>query len=306
MKRTGGIILALALVSATAGDRKQDTWTGVERLVAVGDVHGDYGQFVKVLQAAQVIDEAGRWIGGKTHLVQTGDVLDRGAESRKAMDLLMQLETEAAKAGGAVHALIGNHEALVLLGQWHYVTPGEFEAFGGEEEFRRAMSADGRYGKWIRGHNAVVKINECLFVHGGLTADLAANHSLAEINAAVRADLAKNSGSGLAMDPGGPLWDRSLAEGDEDRVAREADAVLKKYGARHIVIGHTVSQSGVAPRAGGRVVQIDVGLSAYYGGPAACLVIEKGVLSELRAGEGPRRLLPDAPAIRPAASRPAA
>ena len=91
-------------------------WTGVERTVAVGDVHGDYDQLAAVLKSAGLIDEQGNWSGGKTHLVQNGDVLDRGPDSRKAMDLLMRLEKQAAEAGGYVHALIGNHEAMNVYG----------------------------------------------------------------------------------------------------------------------------------------------------------------------------------------------
>src|SRR5262245_10688082 len=94
----------------------QSEFSGVERVVAVGDVHGDYAGFVWVLRAAGIIDAKERWIGGKAHLVQTGDVVDRGGDSRKAMDLLMSLEKQAAKAGGRVHALIGNHEAMNLYG----------------------------------------------------------------------------------------------------------------------------------------------------------------------------------------------
>ncbi|KPJ71190.1 MAG: hypothetical protein AMS14_09375 [Planctomycetes bacterium DG_20] len=263
--------------AARMADRDRDTWTGVERVVAVGDVHGDYEQFLKVLRAAEVVDQKGNWIAGKTHLVQVGDVLDRGPDSRKVMDLLMSIEQQAAKAGGAVHALIGNHEAMVVLGDWRYVSPGELEAFGGAEAYRRAMSKDGTYGRWIRSHNAVVKINDVVFVHAGITPALA-GMSLAEINRAVREQLEKGQQDGIAMDAGGPLWDRSLALGDEKRVAEMLEEVLPKYGARRMVIGHTVSTDGVVTAAGGRLIRIDVGMSNVYGGPAACLVVEKGVL----------------------------
>src|SRR6187431_899212 len=53
-----------------------------ERVVAIGDVHGAYSQFVSILRAAGLIDSRERWIGGKALLIQTGDVLDRGADSR--------------------------------------------------------------------------------------------------------------------------------------------------------------------------------------------------------------------------------
>ena len=111
-------ILALLLFLLPAGPvrAQEDAWTGVERVVAVGDIHGDYDQLVAVLRSASLIDEQGKWSGGKTHLVQTGDIPDRGPDTRKALDLLMRLEGEAAQAGGAVHALIGNHEAMNVYG----------------------------------------------------------------------------------------------------------------------------------------------------------------------------------------------
>src|SRR5262245_19810729 len=81
-----------------------------ERVVAVGDVHGAFDPFVSILRAANLIDARNRWSGGKAVLVQTGDVVDRGADSRKALDLLRKLEGEARRAGGAVYPLLGNHE----------------------------------------------------------------------------------------------------------------------------------------------------------------------------------------------------
>ena len=103
--------------------------TTSERVVAIGDVHGAYDQFVGMLRAAGLIDGRQRWTGGRARLVQTGDVLDRGADSKKVVDLLIKLEREAAAAGGRVHALVGNHEFMRLVGDWRYVSPGEFKAF---------------------------------------------------------------------------------------------------------------------------------------------------------------------------------
>ena len=135
------ICILILRVMVSAAPAAQAEWTGVERVVAVGDVHGDYANFVSVLRSARLIDDKGRWIGGKAHLVQTGDLLDRGADSRKVMDLLMLLEKQAAKAGGQVHALIGNHEAMNLYGDLRYTTAGEFAAFrtGQSEEVRAAF-----------------------------------------------------------------------------------------------------------------------------------------------------------------------
>jgi hypothetical protein len=169
--------------------------------VAVGDVHGAFDQFASILRAAGLIDNRDRWSGGKALLVQTGDVVDRGRDSRKALDLLRRLEGEARRAGGAVHALLGNHELMRLAGDWRYVSEGELEAFRtptspGDLEMRRAFEAKGEYGAWIRARPAVARINRILFLHGGLT-ETSASLGCDGVNEAVRKDLAS-----LPLPPG--------------------------------------------------------------------------------------------------------
>jgi hypothetical protein len=100
-----------------------------ERVVAIGDIHGAHDQFVAILRAAGLIDTRNRWSGKKAVLVQTGDVLDRGPDSRKAIDLLIKLEGEARGAGGRVYALLGNHELMRLVSDWRYVSEGELNGF---------------------------------------------------------------------------------------------------------------------------------------------------------------------------------
>jgi hypothetical protein len=100
-----------------------------ERVVAVGDVHGAYDTFVALLRAAGILDARDRWAGGRAVFIQTGDVLDRGADSRKALDLLRRLERDAARAGGRAIPLLGNHELMRLIGDWRYVSAGELRAF---------------------------------------------------------------------------------------------------------------------------------------------------------------------------------
>ena len=40
------------------------------RVVAVGDVHGDFGKTVRALRLARVVDDKLRWAGGQSVLVQ--------------------------------------------------------------------------------------------------------------------------------------------------------------------------------------------------------------------------------------------
>ena len=278
-----GWALGALLLFPAAGQaaEPQHTWQGVERVVAVGDVHGDFEQFVKTLRAADVINEKLDWSSDKTHLVQTGDVFGRGPDSRKVMDLLMKLEPQAAKAGGAVHALIGNHEEMVLRGDWRYLHEGEVESYGGQDGLPKDMGPQGTYGKWIRGHNAVIKINDVLFLHAGLSPKYAAK-SLDELNRGIRDGLGKG---GMGRDPAGPLWYRRLAWDEQSNPAEHVDTILRNLGVAHIVIGHTVLNK-ITTRHGGKIILIDVGMSSTYrGGPASCLSIEKGKFYIVTAGQ---------------------
>ena len=94
-----------------------------QRIVAVGDVHGAYGQLVTILQEAGLIDADTHWIGGSATFIQTGDLFDRGLGVFEAMDLLMRLQEEAAAAGGRVEVLLGNHEGMNLIGLFRDVNP---------------------------------------------------------------------------------------------------------------------------------------------------------------------------------------
>lgn len=201
------------------------TFDNVERVVALSDIHGAFDAMVRTLQNAQVLDEAHAWAGAGTHLVIVGDLLDRGPDSRKAMDLLMRLEVEAAAAGGAVHVLIGNHEAMNLMGDLRYVSKEEYAAFAADETsaerdrwfdafaerygtgtgkeaqrafdrkypsgyfaHRRAFAADGVYGKWLLAKPIIVVINRTAFVHAGLSPMIAAL-GLEGVNQGLHADI---------------------------------------------------------------------------------------------------------------------
>lgn len=127
------LVLMAVLTPAPAGAQAQYRWSGIERVVAMSDPHGAFDSMVQTLANAGVVDAEGNWAGGKTHLVVTGDLLDRGPDSRKIMDLVMHLEQQAPASGGMVHLTLGNHEVMNLVGDLRYVAPEEFAAFAAEE-----------------------------------------------------------------------------------------------------------------------------------------------------------------------------
>lgn len=103
--------------------------TAAGRIVAVGDVHGAFDRYTTILREAKLLDARQQWIGGNATLVQVGDTLDRGDDSRKVLDLVRRLETEAPKTGGQVRFVLGNHEVMRMAGDWRYVSKADYESF---------------------------------------------------------------------------------------------------------------------------------------------------------------------------------
>jgi len=220
-------VLALSLFAFAPAQADDWRWQEAVRVVAISDVHGALQAFERTLGASGLVGDDGHWSGGGSHLVITGDLLDRGASSRAVMDLLMRLEQEAPLAGGRVHVLLGNHEVMNLVGDLRYVAAGEYEAFAADESaeerqrwFRqfvqraaangeampsqeqfdrqfpagffahwRAFRHDGEYGRWLLQKPLVVVVNDTAFVHGGLSPGLA-DLGLEGINTGMAGDLA--------------------------------------------------------------------------------------------------------------------
>ncbi len=112
------------------------------RVVAVGDLHGDFAAWRAIAVDAGLIDAKGRWRGGTTTFVQVGDTVDRGPDSLKIVEDLMRLQREAAKAHGRVIALVGNHEAMNVTNDVRYVSAGDYAAF---TDARSAATRDATY-----------------------------------------------------------------------------------------------------------------------------------------------------------------
>ena len=109
-------LAALVAVALAALSTALHSQTPPARLLAIGDIHGSFDGITAILRKVGAIDAANRWSGGRTVIVQTGDYTDRGADARKVMDLLMQLEKEAKSAGGQFLVLAGNHEIMNMMG----------------------------------------------------------------------------------------------------------------------------------------------------------------------------------------------
>lgn len=271
---------------------------GAERIVAVGDVHGDVAATRRVLRLAGLIDAADHWSGGTTVFVQTGDQLDRGDDEQEILDLLTRLESEAQAAGGAVHILNGNHELMNAAGDFRYVTPGGMTDFADApgvdvtdarvREFPEALRSraaaflpGGAYAKVLATRNTAVVVGDSVFVHGGVLPKYAPK--LQSLNEAGRRWLSEGGAPPAElMAPDGLVWLRDYSVPEPTaKACADLEAALAELKVTRMVVGHTVQARGVTSACEGKVWRIDVGIAKHYGGKPAALEIKGDQLTVL-------------------------
>lgn len=127
-------------------------------LFVLADTHGEFAILVALLKAQGIVDDKLVWSFGKGHLAVTGDMLDRGAHQLEILWLLYKLEGEARAAGGRVHIVLGNHEAMVLRGDERYLNPRYPEVARrlGVSAYSELWGADTVLGGWLRSRPSVL------------------------------------------------------------------------------------------------------------------------------------------------------
>ena len=239
---------------------------------------------LRLLRAHRVIDDKDRWALGRDHLVITGDVFDRGPQVNEAFWLLFQLQRQAAKAGGAVHFLLGNHATMVLYDDLRYIHPkyAEVAKLLGKP-YPALYGADSVLGGWLRTRPVMLKLGDSLFLHGGIAPqnlDLVAamdatnaayDRSLGTPKTQIKADPAS---ARLYDGKTSPIWYRGYFNGQ--LTTPEVGALVDRLGLARIVVGHTTI--GEVPSFhDGRVIAIDSGIKRGKSGQL--LFIEGGRLS---------------------------
>ncbi|XP_057437337.1 shewanella-like protein phosphatase 2 [Lotus japonicus] len=99
------------------------------RLIAIGDLHGDLDRSKQALRLAGLIDSSDRYAGGSATVVQVGDVFDRGGDELKILYFLEKLKREAARCGGNIITMNGNHEIMNVEGDFRFATESGVEEF---------------------------------------------------------------------------------------------------------------------------------------------------------------------------------
>ncbi|MGB1261419.1 MAG: metallophosphoesterase [Cognaticolwellia sp.] len=256
-------------------------FTTTENIAAVSDFHGQLALMTKILSNNGIIDQQGDWAFGRGHLVITGDVFDRGDKVTEILWFLYQLEQQAELVGGKVHLLLGNHEVMVLNNDLRYIHD-KYQASAElmNKPFAQLYGKNTLLGQWLRSKPVLVKINNMLFVHGGLHPELAKQQrSLSDINDVFKANLVKTelaaprTGWGKYLHKGdGPIWYRGYFK-PLGASSEEITMLLTHFNIDHIVVGHT-SQAQVETRHQGRVIAIDSSIKkGQYG---ELLIVENG------------------------------
>jgi hypothetical protein len=247
------------------------TTPGKSALFVVADTHGEFEILAEMLLKHGIIDQRLKWRFGRGHLVFLGDVFDRGPNHTEILWLIYQLEGEARKAGGSVHLVLGNHEVMVMRGDLRYLHPKYTQTAEilGVSSYAELFNAQSVLGQWLRTKSAILKINDLLCLHGGVSrALLDRKLSLADINLTVRTVLNgtalqaedEKERADFLMESLGPLWYRGyFAEQTDFPTATMADIdrIREHFSVHTILVGHTAVPT-ITPLYGGQVIAAQV------------------------------------------------
>ncbi len=266
-----------------------DIYKQKSKILAISDVEGDFDYLKNILRANKVIDENFQWIFGAGHLVILGDIFDRGNYVTESLWLIYKLEQEADSAGGGVHLILGNHEAMALSGDERYLNKKYRNlALSTELQYMHYFGDLSVLGNWLRTKNAIEIIGNTLFVHGGISLNLIQSQlTISQINEIVRnninEDITSKRGASaterLVMGTNGPLWYRGYV--DQTITTDEVVKVLDYFKIDQIVVGHTLVKN-ITPLYEKRVYAIDVERNHQLHTQTG-LFIENGILYNTNA-----------------------
>lgn len=225
--------------------------SGINKLLIIGDIHGQCDSLKLFLQRNGVVDENMKWTFGTATIVFMGDIFDRGEQVTEAFWLIYNLENEARLHGGQVQLLLGNHELMEFNSDYRYLSDKyHILCKNLHLNYSHLYSKKSLLGKWLRSKNSMLKIDSLLFVHGGIHPDiLKYKVSVDSVNNLMRNYLnAKRESKfenhyllNFLLSLNGPFWFRGLTDRYENGMLTESqvDEILKYYNVKHILVGHT-------------------------------------------------------------------
>ncbi len=284
----------------------KSTYKQPQKLLAISDIEGNFNAFYSLLVSNGVMDKQYNWTYEKGHLVLIGDFMDRGDNVTPILWLIYKLEQAAKEQGGMVHFILGNHEVLNLEGKTNYVDKKYTKLakrytgkLDNNEAYLDLMADNQELVRWMKSKNAIEKIGNTLFVHGGISQELvSARFGINQINQIIRNRLINGPSSNpldkldedFLFASHGPLWYRGLAipyrRMYKKSTSKEVKRVLRYFHVDHIAIGHTIAQKVSLDYEGG-VIRTDVNHGNEKGSEQsqALLIEDKQLFSVNAKGE---------------------
>ena len=264
-------VLFCSLLAAARGPVVVERDAAPETLYAIGDAHGDVERLTTLLRTVHLSNGA-TWTGGRSVLVVTGDMIDKGPHSVDVLRLLAALRAAAPKSGGQVILLSGNHEAEFLA------DPKVSKAKDFADGLKNAgykpkdvAACEGEVGEILCSLPYAARVGDWFFSHAGNTD----GRSLAQIEKDVREGLAKDGTATKQLIGPTSILEARLGEGNVWFASPDERGLLASYaqalGVKHIVQGHQHDDvrfaDGVERHTGemfqrwGLLFLIDVGMS---------------------------------------------
>ncbi|MCF7559485.1 metallophosphoesterase [Sabulilitoribacter multivorans] len=225
---------------------EKSTFNSVTKIAALSDIHGQYDLAIEILKNNKIIDKNLNWNFDKGHLVIAGDIFDRGNKVNEMLWLVYKLEAQAKSKGGHVHFLLGNHEYMVLHNDLRYVSEKYLLASKLLNlEYSELYSNKTVLGRWLRSKSTIIKINDYVFVHGGVSEDFIAENDLnfEKINDIMRTSIDRTKREmkstnfyNIYYGSKSLIWYRGYFY--DNLLDSDISKILKLMNSKHIIVGH--------------------------------------------------------------------
>jgi hypothetical protein len=252
-----------------------------DRLVIIGDIHGDIKRLKTILIDAKIINNNIEWIAEppNTVVVQMGDQVDslNRDESIAEWEVLDDVEVIyftnlldkfAQSKGGRFISIIGNHEFMNVIGNYSYVSSKSMA--NNENKRRELFKAKGVLSPILSKRPIVLKIGELFFCHAGLTTkhlellkkygkDISYINRIWK-NFVLHGNVLKEDKEifdNILLDYNGILWTRELDN------QNDLNEMLKSINCTFMFVGHTV-MDGIKFY-NNKVWYTDTGISRAFG-----------------------------------------
>jgi hypothetical protein len=229
-----------------------------DRLVIIGDIHGDIKRFKNILIDANIINDNIEWIAEpkNTIVIQMGDQIDslnrttdndwEVIEDIEVINFTNILDKLAIAKGGRLISLIGNHEFMNILGNYTYVSSKSIA--NNEKRRRELFKPGGQISSILSNRPVIVKIGGLLFCHAGLKISHLMilynyNKDIKYINTIWKIFATSNNINGaedndifskIILSDDGILWTRALDNPEEMEI------MLKNLNCSYMFVGHNV------------------------------------------------------------------